>query len=100
MLLLAGAAVFVVADRPLESRFGGDDSRNPLGIAIGAIVDGVPESLIFGIAVTTGDPISIAFVAAVWVSNVPQALAPSSELGSQGWSIAKKGLMWGAVVLA
>jgi ZIP family zinc transporter len=100
LLLLAGAAVFIVADRLVESRFGGDDSGNPLGIVVGAIVDGVPESLIFGIAVTTGDPISIAFVAAVWISNVPQALAPSSELAGQGWSITKTGSMWGAVVLA
>lgn len=77
--LIAGAAIFVVADR---------------------IVDGLPESLIFGIAVTTGDPISIAFVAAVWVSNVPQALAPSASLAKQAWSIGKTALMWGAVVLA
>ena len=97
--LIAGAFIFVVADRLVESRTGGDEN-NPLGIVVGAIVDGVPESLIFGIAVTTGDPISIAFVAAVWVSNVPQALAPSSELAKQGWSMAKTALMWGAVVVA
>jgi ZIP family zinc transporter len=97
--LISGAAIFVVADRLVESRTGGDDG-NPLGIVIGAIVDGLPESLIFGIAVTTGDPISIAFVAAVWVSNVPQALAPSAALAKQGWSIGKTALMWGAVVVA
>ena len=96
--LIGGAFIFVVADRLVESRTGGDDPDNPLGIVVGAIVDGVPESLIFGIAVTTGDPISIAFVAAVWVSNVPQALAPSSSLAKQGWSIAKTAGMWSAVV--
>jgi len=58
------------------------------------------SSLIFGIVVTTGDPISIALVAAVWISNVPQAMAPSADLAEQGWSIVKTGLMWGAVVLA
>lgn len=98
LLLIAGAAVFLLADRFVEGRFGGEDS--PLGIVVGAIIDGVPESLIFGIAVTTGEPISIAFVAAVWVSNVPQAMAPSSELKDEGWSILKTGGMWGAVVLA
>lgn len=44
------------------------------------------SSLIFGIVVTTGDPISIALVAAVWISNVPQAMAPSADLAEQGWS--------------
>ena len=98
LALIGGAFIFVVADRLVASRTGGDDSDNPLGIVIGAVVDGVPESLIFGIAVTTGDPISIAFVAAVWVSNIPQALAPSSALAKQGWSIGKTALMWGGVV--
>ncbi len=98
-LIVAGAGIFILADRAVEARFGGDDPDNPLGIVVGAIVDGVPESLIFGIAVTTGDPISIAFVAAVWVSNVPQALAPSSSLAATGWSMWKTASMWGAVVL-
>ena len=96
--LIAGALIYIFADRAVESRFGGDDPDNPLGIVVGAIVDGVPESLIFGIAVTTGDPISIAFVAAVWVSNVPQALAPSSSLAHGGWSVWKTASMWGGVV--
>ena len=98
LLLVAGALIYIYADRAVESRFGGDDPDNPLGIVVGAIVDGVPESLIFGIAVTTGDPISIAFVAAVWVSNVPQALAPSSSLAAGGWSVWKTASMWGGVV--
>ena len=77
--MLAGAAVYLLADRVVESQFGGEGSGNPMGIVVGAIVDGIPESIIFGIAVTTGEPISIAFVAAVSVSNLPQAMAPSSE---------------------
>lgn len=99
-MILAGAAVYLVADRVVEGRFGGEGSGNPMGIVVGAIIDGIPESLIFGIVVTTGDPISIALVAAVWISNVPQAMAPSADLAEQGWSIVKTGLMWGAVVLA
>ena len=98
--MLAGAAIYLLSDRVVESQFGGEGSGNPMGIVVGAIVDGIPESIIFGIAVTTGEPISIAFVAAVSVSNLPQAMAPSSELKEQGWSIAKTGGMWGSVVLA
>ncbi|MCZ6457068.1 MAG: hypothetical protein O6650_07460 [Actinobacteria bacterium] len=100
LLILVGAAIYILADRAVEARYGADDPDNPLGIVVGAIVDGIPESFIFGIAVTTGDPISIAFVAAVWVSNVPQALAPSSSLAAGGWSVWKTASMWGGVVLA
>ena len=100
VLILAGAATYLVADRFVEARFGGEGSGSPMGIVVGSIIDGVPESFIFGIAVTTGEPMSIALVAAVWISNVPQAMAPSADLAEEGWSVAKTGLMWGGVVVA
>ena len=52
--LLIGALVFVVADRIVESRFGEGGAAGPLGIVVGAVVDGVPESLIFGIQIAAG----------------------------------------------
>lgn len=67
---------------------------------LGSVVDGVPESLIFGIGVAAGDPVSTSFLAAVIVSNIPQALAPSAELASAGWSRSRLCVMWGSVVVA
>jgi ZIP family zinc transporter len=98
--LLIGAIVFVVADRAIESRFGDGGEGGPLGIVLGAVVDGVPESLIFGIQVASGVPISVAFLVAVMVSNVPQALAPSADLRAAGWSVGRMTAMWGSVVVA
>ena len=100
--LLFGAAVFIVADALVERKFGGDDSGggSPLGIVIGSVVDGIPESIIFGIGVATLQPVSIPFLAAVWISNIPQALAPSAELVKQGWSKGRMTGMWAAVVIA
>ncbi|HEY7848166.1 MAG TPA: hypothetical protein VIC83_08245 [Candidatus Limnocylindria bacterium] len=98
---LVGAAIFVVADRLIEARFGGEGGGGgPLGIVLGSVVDGVPESLIFGIQIATGVPVSIAFLTAVFVSNIPQALAPSSDLVASGWRAGRMIAMWGAVVLA
>jgi len=71
-----------------------------LGIVVGSVVDGVPESLIFGIGIALGAPVSLGFLGAVIVSNIPQALAPSVDLHKAGWSRAKLGMLWGAVVLA
>jgi ZIP family zinc transporter len=96
---LIGAAVFLVADRLVEARFG-EGEGSALGIVLGSVVDGVPESLIFGIAVASGEPVSISFLAAVMISNLPQALAPSAELKAQGWSMARLAGMWGAVLVA
>lgn len=117
--LLAGAAVFVAADWFVESRMGGgeddaapegdgggegaqrdNDGGSPLGIVVGAVVDGIPESMIFGIQLAAGVPLSAAFVAAVFVSNIPQALAPSVDLARTGWTPIRLGAMWAIVVVA
>jgi ZIP family zinc transporter len=98
--LLTGAFAYLVSDRMVERRFGGAGAGAALGIVVGAVVDGVPESLIFGIQLATGQPISAAFLVAVWVSNIPQALAPSVELAKGGWSPARVGGMWAIVAIA
>jgi ZIP family zinc transporter len=110
--LLAGAAIFVIGDALVERKFGpppgegsadgqpAEAAASPLGIVLGAVVDGIPESLIFGIGVATGSPLSIAFLAAVIVSNIPQALAPSADLVKAGWSRGRLATVWGAVVIA
>jgi ZIP family zinc transporter len=101
---LVGAVVFVVLDRVVEQRFGendgGEGAGGPLGIVLGSVVDGVPESVIFGIQLAAGLPISIAFLAAVFVSNIPQALAPSADLVRTGWNVGRMIAMWAAVVVA
>jgi ZIP family zinc transporter len=98
--MLVGAGLFVVADRIVEARFGDEGGAGPLGIVVGSIIDGVPESAIFGIQIATGQPLSAAFVFAVFISNVPQALAPSAALATGGWKARKMAAMWGIVVAA
>jgi ZIP family zinc transporter len=98
--LLVGALIFVVADNIVEKKYGEGDNAGPLGIVVGSVVDGVPESIIFGIQIATGQMIGAAFIGAVFVSNIPQALAPSAALAESGWARAKLAGMWGVVVLA
>ena len=88
--LLVGAGVFVVADRFVESRFG-EGVAGPLGIVVGAIVDGVPESLIFGIQMAAGQGLSPAFLAAVFISNIPRRsprrwISRSRDGHRHGWA--------------
>jgi ZIP family zinc transporter len=56
--------------------------------------------VIFGIQLATGLPMSPSFLAAVMVSNVPQAIAPSADLSESGWSTSRVGRLWSVVVLA
>ena len=98
--MLVGVAVFLGGDYVVERRFGSEGTGGSMGIVVGSVVDGVPESVIFGIQVATGFPISGSFLAAVFVSNVPQALAPSADLSASGWSSGRIGRLWLLVVVA
>jgi ZIP family zinc transporter len=81
----------------IEQRFGAQ--AGALGIVLGSIVDGVPESAIFGIQLAVGAAVSPPFLFSVMVSNIPQALAPSADLAQAGWKIVRMARMWGAVVI-
>jgi ZIP family zinc transporter len=98
--MLVGVAVFLLADQFVERRFGSAGAGGAMGIVVGSVVDGVPESLILGIQVGAGIPISLGFVAAVFISNIPQAVAPSADLVASGWSARRLGQLWLLVVLA
>ena len=98
--MLIGAAIFIAGDLFVEKRFGSEGSGGSLGIIVGSVVDGVPESIIFGVQIATGFPLSASFLASVWVSNIPQSMAPSADLASSGWSTRRLGMLWFKVVLA
>lgn len=98
--MLIGAGIFLGGDYIVERRFGSEGTGGSMGIVVGSVVDGVPESIIFGIQVATGFPISPSFLGAVFVSNVPQAMAPSADLAASGWSAKRIGRLWFLVVLA
>ncbi|HWN21239.1 MAG TPA: hypothetical protein VNP93_04655 [Gaiellaceae bacterium] len=98
--MLIGVVVFLAADWLVEKRFGEAGVGGAMGIVVGSVVDGVPESIIFGIQVGTAFPISVSFLAAVFVSNIPQSIAPSADLAAAGWSAKRVGTLWFWVVLA
>jgi zinc transporter, ZIP family len=98
--MMAGVAVFLVADQFVERRFGSEGAGGAMGIVVGSVVDGVPESAILGIQVGIGMTISLGFVAAVFISNIPQAIAPSADLAASGWGPRRLGQLWLLVVLA
>ena len=98
--MLIGATVFIGGDYLVERRFGSEGQGGAMGIVVGSVVDGVPESIIFGIQVATGYPISASFIGSVWVSNIPQSIAPSADLSASGWTARRLGTLWGGVVVA
>jgi ZIP family zinc transporter len=57
---------------------GDDDSGNSL--ALGAFLDGVPEQLVLGIGLATGDGVSIGLLVAIYVSNLPEGIGSASDM--------------------
>jgi len=105
--LLLGAAVFYIADREVNRR-GGERRKNAgdrqggsaTAIAIGALLDGIPESAAIGISLIEGQGVGIALVAAVFLSNVPEGLSSATGMRRAGRSSAYVLGLWGAVTLA
>lgn len=97
--MLVGGGVYVIADRIIDRRLGDSGGSNAMGIVVGNVNDALPESLIFGIQLGSGLIISLPFLAAVWVSNIPQALPPSADLAASGWTRGRMLGLWGAVVV-
>jgi ZIP family zinc transporter len=63
------------------------------------VLDGIPESLVLGIGLLAGTGVSIAFLAAVFISNLPEGLAATAGLTKSGWSGRNVLGLWSVVVL-
>ncbi|MGH9230931.1 MAG: ZIP family metal transporter [Acidimicrobiales bacterium] len=110
--IAAGAAAYFVGDM-LVSRRGGagrksalrddgstetDEAGDPAAIVVGAVLDGIPESVAIGISLLGGGHVGGVFVAAVFMSNVPEALSASAGLSKQGRPAGRIIRMWAIVV--
>lgn len=69
-------------------------------IAIGALLDGVPESMVLGLSVLAGPGLSVPMFAAVFISNVPEGLSSSAGWKRAGRSRRYVFGIWGAIALA
>jgi ZIP family zinc transporter len=69
-------------------------------LALGALLDGVPESAAIGVTILQGGAPSIAFIAAVALSNLPEGLSSASGMKAAGRSTRSILLLWVAIALA
>jgi len=106
LALLLGAFAYFVGDRLVDRGGGANrqdiDAAGGTGAAmfIGALLDGIPEAFILGITLQLGGGISVAFVTAVFVSNVPQGVAGTASLQAAGYSNRRIFVMWTLLSLA
>jgi zinc transporter, ZIP family len=107
--LLVGAATFFVGDLYVDRMGGADRKRSEstsaaaggtaLAIVLGIVLDGIPESAVIGITLLEGAGVSAAMIVAVFLSNLPEAIAATTGLARSGWSRSKILGLWVLVTL-
>lgn len=110
---LAGAGVFTVLNWCLARRGAkhrkrsgdqqpseADSAGSGLSIALGSLLDGVPESIVIGLSLLQGGAVSAVAVAAIFLSNVPEGLSGASGMKKAGRSAAYVFALWGGIALA
>jgi ZIP family zinc transporter len=105
--LAAGGLSFFAGDWLLDRR-GGDHRKRSGGeqeggaagaIVLGALMDGIPESVAIGVSLLGGKGVGVATVAAVFLSNVPESLSAATGLRKAGHSARCILALWTAVAL-
>lgn len=85
------------SDPELRKTHGGN---NGAALALGALIDGIPESIVIGVSLLEGGAIGLVAVIAVFLSNLPEGLASAAGMKAEGKSAGFVFLLWGAIALA
>jgi ZIP family zinc transporter len=103
----AGAVVFYFGDR-IISHLGYQDRKDidgaaadasPLTIVLGTFLDGVPESAVLGLTLLQTGSIGVSMLVAVFVSNIPEAIAATSSLRAAKWPTRRIFALWSAIAV-
>jgi ZIP family zinc transporter len=111
--LLAGATAYVAANVWLGRR--GAGRRKNMGarqmseekqagsgtaIAVGALLDGVPESVVLGMTLLGGGGVGVPVLAAIFISNLPEGLSSAAGMKANGRSARYVFGVWGGIAVA
>jgi ZIP family zinc transporter len=109
---LVGAAVYVAANVALDQRGARHRKRSAhqqpseqeqggsgAAIAVGALLDGVPESIVLGLSLLSGDGVGVPVLAAIAISNLPEGLAAAAGMKNAGRGARYVFGVWGGIAV-
>ena len=96
-----GTVAFFGADRAITRRGRASRTEDSAGesIALGALLDGIPESMVLGMGLAAGGAVSVSFLAAVFVSNLPESLGASAAMHDAGHREGEVYRLWWLIVV-
>jgi len=104
--LFAGCLVYAGGDW-LIGRYGGSARKDSMGeqeggsalaIVLGTVLDGIPESMVIGVTIFEGGAVGAAYLAAVFLSNLPESISATTGLVAGGWRRSRVLWMWAGIV--
>lgn len=106
---IGGIFLYTLGARYINSRGGKYRKRsgefqkvsdgNAGAIALGAFLDGIPESIVIGLSLLSGKGVSLVTVFAIFISNVPEALSSSNGMKLAGRPARYVFGLWTGIVL-
>lgn len=109
---VGGAAIYTLANWVLarygakhrkrsgeQQRSQADDDGSGLAIAVGALLDGIPESIVIGLSLLKGGVVSTVAVVAIFMSNLPEGLSSSVGMKKAGRSALYVFGVWGGIAV-
>jgi ZIP family zinc transporter len=107
---LGGSVVYTVANKLLAMRGAkhrkrsGDEhpsteDASGVAIAVGALLDGIPESIVLGLTLLGGGGVGVPVLAAIFISNLPEGLSSAAGMKNAGRGARYVFGVWGGIAL-
>lgn len=82
-----------------RARDTGRNANNGGALALGALLDGIPESIVIGVSLLEGHGVATVAVVAIFLSNLPEGLSSAAGMKAEGRRAGFVFLLWAGVAL-